>query len=141
MSFLLGLVTQAAQDKLKKTLGWHTDVIQAPLTYQAIYQSLSVNTVRIVSLELVIITASLILIRIKFWHQCFCISVIIQSYYQIMPLLNLIRCFSVSYSRSLVRNLAFLIFSYSKAAKAELASRRVLLVYKLTIPKFVGLLR
>jgi len=58
-----------------------------------------------------------------------------------MPPLNLIRCSSVSYSRSLIRNLAFLIFSYSKAAKIKLASRRVLLVYKLTIPKFMGLLR
>jgi len=58
-----------------------------------------------------------------------------------MPLLNLIRCSSVSYLRSLVKNLAFLIFSYSKAAKTKLASRRVLLVYKPTILKFVGLLR
>jgi len=58
-----------------------------------------------------------------------------------MPLLNLIRYSGVSYSRSLIRNLAFLIFSYSKAAKTKLASRRVLLVYKPTIPKFVGLLR
>jgi len=58
-----------------------------------------------------------------------------------MPPLNLIKCSGVSYSRSLIRNLAFLIFSYSKAVKTELASRRVLLVYKPTIPKFVGLLR
>jgi len=58
-----------------------------------------------------------------------------------MPPLNLIGCSSVSYLRFLVRNLAFLIFSYSKAAKTELASRRVLLIYKPTIPKFVGLLR
>ena len=58
-----------------------------------------------------------------------------------MPPLNLIKYFSVSYSRSLVRNLAFLIFSYSKAAKTELASKRVLLVYKPTILKLVGLLR
>jgi len=58
-----------------------------------------------------------------------------------MPPLNLIGYSSISYSRSLVRNLAFLIFSYSKAIKTELASKRVLLVYKPTIPKFVGLLR
>jgi len=58
-----------------------------------------------------------------------------------MPLLNLIRYSGISYSRSLVRNLAFLIFSYSKAIKTKLASRRVLLVYRLTIPKFIELLR
>jgi len=58
-----------------------------------------------------------------------------------MPLLNLIGCSGVSCSRSLVGNLAFLIFSYSKAAKTKLASRRVLLVYKPTILKFMGLLR
>jgi len=58
-----------------------------------------------------------------------------------MPPLNLIRCSGVSYLYSLIRNLAFLIFSYSKAVKTKLASRRVLLVYKLTIPKFIGLLR
>jgi hypothetical protein len=38
-----------------------------------------------------------------------------------MPPLNLIRYSSVNYSRSLVRNLAFSIFSCSKAAKAKLA--------------------
>ena len=58
-----------------------------------------------------------------------------------MPLLNLIRYSSVSYLYSLVRNLAFLIFSYSKAVKTGLVNKRVLLVYKLTIPKFIGLLR
>jgi len=58
-----------------------------------------------------------------------------------MPLLNLIRCSGVSYLYSLVRNLAFLIFSYSKAAKTKLANRRVLLVYRPTILKFIGLLR
>jgi len=58
-----------------------------------------------------------------------------------MPPLNLIGCSGVSYSRFLVRNLAFLIFSYSKAAKTKLASRRVSSVYKPTIPKFIGLLR
>jgi len=58
-----------------------------------------------------------------------------------MPPLNLIKYSSVSYSRFLVRNLAFLIFSCSEAAKTKLASRRVLLVYKPTIPKLIGLLR
>jgi len=58
-----------------------------------------------------------------------------------MPLLNLIGYSSISYLCSLVGNLAFLIFSYFKAAKTELASRRVLLVYKPTILKFIGLLR
>jgi len=58
-----------------------------------------------------------------------------------MPLLNLIGYSSVSYSRSLVRNLAFLIFFCSEAVKTKLANRRVLLVYKPTIPKFIGLLR
>ena len=58
-----------------------------------------------------------------------------------MPLLNLIRYFNVSYSHSLVGNLAFLIFSCSKAAKTKLANKRVLLVYRLTISKLVGLLR
>ena len=58
-----------------------------------------------------------------------------------MPLLNLIRYSSISYSRFLVKNLAFLIFNYSKTAKTKLASKRVLLVYKLTILKFIGLLR
>ena len=58
-----------------------------------------------------------------------------------MLLLNLIRYFSVSYLYSLVGNLAFLIFSYSKAAKTELASKRVLLVCKPIIPKLVGLLK
>ena len=58
-----------------------------------------------------------------------------------MPPLNLIRCSGVSYSRSLVRNLAFLIFFYSKAIKTGLVNKKILLVYKLTIPKFVGLLR
>ena len=117
------------------------DAIQAPLARWAIYQSLSVSTIQIVPLELVIIIASLILIRVKFQHQRSCVSVIIQSCCWIMPPLNLIRCSSVSYLRSLVRNLAFLIFSYSKAIKAKLASRRVLLVYRLTISKFIGLLR
>jgi hypothetical protein len=58
-----------------------------------------------------------------------------------MPLLNLIGYFSVSYSRFLIRNLAFLIFFYFKAAKTKLVSKRVLLVYKLTILKFIGLLK
>ena len=58
-----------------------------------------------------------------------------------MTLLNLIRYFSVSYLYSLVRNLVFLIFSYFKAVKAKLASRRVLLVYRPTILKFMGLLK
>ena len=141
MSFLLGLITQAVQDKLKKALGQYIDIIQAPLTYQVIYQSLNVNTIQMVLLELVIITASLILIRVKFWHQYSCISVIIQSYYQIIPPLNLIGYFSISYSHFLVKNLAFLIFFYFKAVKAKLANRRVLLVCRLTIPKFIGLLR
>ena len=58
-----------------------------------------------------------------------------------MPLLNLIRYFGVSYSRFLIKNLTFLIFFYFKTAKTKLASRRVLLVYKLTILKLIGLLR
>ena len=58
-----------------------------------------------------------------------------------MPLLNLIRYFSISYSRILVRNLVFLIIIYFKTAKTKLTSKRVLLVYKLTILKFIGLLR
>jgi hypothetical protein len=58
-----------------------------------------------------------------------------------MPLLNLIGCFSVSYLYSLVRNLAFLIFSCSKAAKTKLVNKRVLLVYKPTVSKFIKLLR
>jgi len=58
-----------------------------------------------------------------------------------MPPLNLIRYSGISYLRSLIRNLAFLIFSYFEAIKTKLASRRVLLVYKLTIPKLIGLLR
>ena len=58
-----------------------------------------------------------------------------------MSLLNLIRYFSVSYLYFLIKNLAFLIFFYFKTAKAKLASRRVLLIYKLTILKFIGLLR
>ena len=58
-----------------------------------------------------------------------------------MPPLNLIKYFSVSYLYSLIKNLVFLIFSYSKAAKTKLANRKILLVCKLTIPKFVGLLR
>ena len=58
-----------------------------------------------------------------------------------MPLLNLIKYSSVSCSRFLVGNLAFLIFFYFKATKTKLASRRVLLVYMPTILKFVGLLR
>ena len=58
-----------------------------------------------------------------------------------MPLLNLIRYFSISYSRSLIRNLTFLIFFYSKATKTELVSKKVLLVCKPTILKLVELLR
>jgi hypothetical protein len=58
-----------------------------------------------------------------------------------MPLLNLIRCFSASYLHSLIRNLAFLIFFYSKAVKTRLANKKVSLVYKLTILKFIGLLK
>ena len=58
-----------------------------------------------------------------------------------MPPLNLIRYFGVSYLYFLVGNLVFLIFSYSKAAKTELANKRVLLVCKPTIPKLMGLLR
>ena len=58
-----------------------------------------------------------------------------------MPLLNLIRCSSVNYLYFLVGNLAFLIFFCSKATKTKLVSKRVLLVYKLTILKLIGLLR
>ena len=58
-----------------------------------------------------------------------------------MPPLNLIRRFSINCLYSLVKNLAFLIFFYSKTVKAKLASKKVLLVYKLTILKFIGLLR
>ena len=59
-----------------------------------------------------------------------------------MPLLNLIRYFSVSYLHSLVKNLVFFLKKKnSKAAKTKLASKRVLLVYKLTILKFIGLLK
>ena len=58
-----------------------------------------------------------------------------------MPLLNLIKYFSVSYLYSLVKNLAFLIFFCFKAVKAKLVSKRVLLVYKPTILKFVKLLK
>ncbi len=58
-----------------------------------------------------------------------------------MPLLNLIRYSSINYLYSLVKNLAFLIFSCSKAVKAKLANKRVLLVYRLTILKFIELLR
>ena len=57
-----------------------------------------------------------------------------------MPPLNLIKYFSVSYSYSLVRNLVFLIFFYSKAIKTKLTNKRVLLIYKLTILKLIGLL-
>ena len=58
-----------------------------------------------------------------------------------MPLLNLIGYSSVSYLYFLIKNLAFLIFSYSKAAKTKLANRKVLSVYKPTILKFIESLR
>ena len=58
-----------------------------------------------------------------------------------MPPLNLIRYFSVSYSRFLIGNLAFFIFFYFKAVKTELANKKILLIYRPTIPKLMGLLR
>ena len=47
----------------------------------------------------------------------------------------------MSYLHSLIKNLAFLIFIYSETTKIKLASRRVLLVYKLTILKIIRLLK
>jgi hypothetical protein len=58
-----------------------------------------------------------------------------------MPPLNLIGYSGINYSRSLVKNLIFLILFCSEAAKTKLASRRVSLVYKPTILKFIKLLR
>ena len=58
-----------------------------------------------------------------------------------MRSLNLIRYSSISYLYFLVRNLAFLIFIYFKAIKTKLVNKKVLLVYKPTIPKFIKLLR
>ena len=55
-----------------------------------------------------------------------------------MPLLNLIGCFSVNYLYSLIKNLVFFCF---KAVKTKLTNKRVLLVYKPTILKFIGLLK
>ena len=61
--------------------------------------------------------------------------------FQIMPLLNLIGYSNINCSRFLIKNLAFLIFSCSKAVKTKLASKRVLSIYRPIIPKFVRLLR
>ena len=58
-----------------------------------------------------------------------------------MPPLNLIRCSSINYLYFLVKNLAFFILFYFKAIKTKLANRRMLLVYKPTILKLIGLLR
>jgi len=81
------------------------------------------------------------LIVLRFLHWRSCVRVILLGSNLIILPLNLIGFLAVSYSRSLAINLALYNLPYLVFINSLSARNRVLLVYKLTIPKGLLLYR
>ena len=134
MSSSTRLITWAAKDKSNEASGWQTDAIYAPLARWAIYWSFSVSSLCVTPLLLVLVVG-VVLIMLRFLHWRSCVRVRLLGCSSIIPLLNLIGFLGISCSCSLAINLALCNLVCLVIAKALSTKNKVLLVYKLTMPK------
>ena len=79
ISLFLGLITQVVKERLKEALGWHIEVIYAPLTRCATYYSYIVSILRTISLKLIVIAILLRQTVFRFLHQCSQVIIILPS--------------------------------------------------------------